>query len=300
MIRRAALSAVLFLTTFTLSCKDSPLAGPEGVAPLFAPAGACTPWPACKDGGDSGGPGGGGEADYNVTLAAALVGNGDVQGTKDTRKHLFVEGESFDVTAVNFDAVASLNVVDAGTTAPVCNGNDPLSCACVLGGLEGLVGIQTSSGSADPADVRAEVIAHLQAVLTAAGALDRKFLMQIHKRTLGEQHGDNFLSLRPLVESEENLLQTGTTQLRVPGTVMTRFDWGRNNPSTGDFLRVEGDPNTVNNQNAERTFTLREGTVRMVGRLGPNASDPLIGLVCDVPDGITATATVCPADGCPE
>ncbi len=78
----------------------------------------------------------------------------------------------------------------------------------------------------------------------------------------------------------------------------TGIQWGRNTPSTGDFLKVEldaasGDPN---DPNATRIFNLSLGTVRMVGRLGPSGPDPLVFLICDVLAGGQATVTFTPTN----
>jgi hypothetical protein len=287
----------LFLAVFALSCGSEvdTAVGPEGVPPRFAPGGACTPWPACKNDGGSGGPGGGGEPDYKVTLGDALGGTGDAQGTKDNKKYLTVESELYEVSEVDFGDVAVLDVEGVDDNNVCGIDVDPLECACIFNGSDALAGIDTDPSGGD---VQAQVIAHLRAVLTATD-IERRFIMQIHKRTLGEQHHDNILGLRALDETEGNLLANATTLKPLTDEVIAWFGWGRNTPSTGDFMQADGDANSVNDQNAERTFTLSKGTVRMLARLGSSGSDPLVSLVCDVPDAVSATATVCPAEGCP-
>ena len=258
-------SLPLLIAAFIWSCQE------QGPAPVISPEGSTT---LAKKPGKGGGKGSAEDFDLSLTGGMLAVAQ-PVQAGKDNKRELSVGSGSFFVD-VNLDAIGPC-ILNAPDLSPYKNHD----------------GIQ------DPDLVRADIIAHLKAVLTFDGSgTARSFGVNVFKSAAldGLESHLNAIDIKKPLAGEPNLLESDGVTVKDPDDpVITSTRWGQNGAGTGNFgIFTTSTPDDINNPEATRIFTASEGTWRMVARLGSSGNDPLVVMRCFVTGGETITITVAP------
>jgi hypothetical protein len=189
--------------------------------------------------------------------------------------------------AIDFDAVRALPVVvddGSGTRLPVDQ------CVLSIPDLSGYHPTVTPQGISDV----------LKSAFRQDALVQSHLEFTVGKRVLGEQHPDHILRIRPIVVSEDEVLE----MLNPDGSLNTSanlgfFRWGGNGSGktwgkNGDvfyYPRFELIAGSLNDASGPRVFRISRGTVRTVGGL---AGKGLAVLLCDVPVGDAAIVTIDP------
>lgn len=241
--------------------------------------------PGHDKGGDGGGGGGGGLVAGAVgTLSAA---DQPVTVNRDNKVELNVSSDSYTVAADFANTVAmygpDLHITPPNEGVPAGQPNQN----CWLNGMD-------DPTAYDPSVTNEGIAEILMNTLTYDGSRARPLGMSFYKRELGNQHHNHAVGILSgpdygsLLDADGKLEDLSTNPAHW-------FRWGQNNPPSGDFLKVTLLSGDANDASTVRVFDLREGMVRVKGRLGSEASDELVDLVCDVHPDDYAIVTVRPA-----
>ena len=260
---------VMTLATLTVACgEDSSMTGLEREAGLAG----------------KGGKGGSGGELLTGFAGALTAADQKVVVNQDNKVALDVSAASYTVASNFANTVAqygpNLNFTQSGVPAGQPNGN------C-------WVNLEGDLSDFDPSVTPEGIAAVLMNTLTFDGIRPRELKLVVDKRNLGRPYHNHAVRIfrgddaGSLLDSAGELLDLSTNPVNA-------FQWGQNNPPSGEFLRVDLVSGNVNDASSVRVFDLSGGMVRVVGRLGPDASDPLVHLLCDVHPDDSVTATVQP------
>jgi len=226
-------------------------------------------------------------ADFFTEWTGSLQTSGGeaVTRNQDNRTTLDVSAASYTVASNFANTVAqygpNLNFTQSGVPAGQPNGN------C-------WVNLEGDLSDLDPSVTPEGIAAVLMNTLTFDGSrpLVLKNLV-VDKRNLGQPYPNHAVRISR-GDDAGSLLDSAGELVDLSTNPVNAFQWGQNNPPSGEFLRVDLVSGNVNDASSVRVFDLSGGMVRVVGRLGPDASDPLVHLLCDVHPSDTAHVTIRP------
>lgn len=235
-------------------------------------------------GGGKGGGGGGGGGLVAGSIGSLSAADQAVVVNRDNKVELNVGSDAYTVAA-DFANTVAVYGVDLHVTAP----NEGVPAGepnqnCWLNGMD-------DPSAYDPSVTNAGIAALMMHTLTYDGSTPRGLTLNIYKRELGNAHYNHALGLTDNVDSG-NLLDADGKLVDVSTNPAYNFRWGQNTPPSGDFLKVTLLSGNANKANPPRVFELRDGMIRVIGRLGPAASDELVDLLCDVHPDDSAIVTV--------
>lgn len=225
-------------------------------------------------------------ADFFTTWTGTVESFHEEAVTKnlDNRTTLDVRASSFTVASIFANTIAqygtNVNFIGSGVPDGQPNGN----CWVVVDG-----DLSNFDSSVTPAGIAAV----LMNTLTFDGSRSReleKFV--VDKRNLGRPYPTHAVRIYP-GDGQGSVLDSTGKLLDLSTNPVHPLIWGHDNPAE-DHLRVDLVSGDVNDPSSVREFDLSEGMVRVIGRLGADASDPLVHLLCDVHPDDTARVTIRP------